>query len=271
VSNPGPSEADKPVVTDELPPSRGLRWVAAFLGLAVLALGGIATFRSTNGAGSAALVVGGIALLVLSGLADRIELLKVGNVEFHVRAAASQLIRRADELEMQGDTAAAEHLRSEAEHLLLQATPTARRYEELRRIQPPGRERTAEFRKLVDHARKFSREKHPSAEVVRGMFEGGSEGDRVYALVLMQEDPAAGDLSCVIGAISESRSAYEQYRALRAAEEMLRMLNSSERKQLATAIQQAMEPGGYITRSSDRYGLAQNILNMVADRAPRRT
>jgi hypothetical protein len=155
--------------------------------------------------------------------------------------------------------------------LLLQASLSARRYEELRRIQPPGRERTAEFRKLVDHARKFSREKHPSAEVVRGMFEGGSEGDRVYALVLMQEDPAAGDLSCIIGAISESRSAYEQYRALRAAEEMLRMLSSTEREQLATAIRQAMKPGGFITPSSDRYGLAQNILNMVADRAPRRT
>ena len=251
------------MVNDELPPSHGLRWVAAFLGLAVLALGGVATFRSTNGAGSAALVVGGLALLVLGGLADRIESLKVGNVEFHVRAAVRQLIRRADELEVQGDTAAAEQLREEAEHLLLQASPAARRYEELRRMQPSGRERTVEFRKLVDHARKFSREKHPSAEVVRGMFEGGSEGDRVYALVLMQEDPAAGDLSCVIDAISGSRSAYEQYRALRAAEEMLRLLNNSERKQLADAIRQAMRPGGYLTPSSNRYGLAQNILNMV--------
>lgn len=95
------------------------------------------------------------------------------------------------------------------------------------------------------------------------MFEGGSEGDRVYALVLMQEDPAAGDLSCVIDAISGSRSGYEQYRALRAAEEMLRLLNNSERKQLADAIRQAMRPGGYLTPSSNRYGLAQNILNMV--------
>src|SRR5262249_20666043 len=129
VGNGGAEEGDKTAVDGESPPSPGLRWAAAFLGLAVLAVGGVATFRSTNGAGSAALVVGGIALLVLAGLAERIDLLKVGNVEFHLRAAARQLSRRADELELQGDTAAAEQLRQEAEHLLLQASPAARRYE----------------------------------------------------------------------------------------------------------------------------------------------
>ena len=81
------------MVNGELPASRGLRWVAAFLGLAVLAVGGVATFRSTNGAGSAALVIGGVALLVLGGLGDRIELLKLGNVEFHLRAAAPGPLR----------------------------------------------------------------------------------------------------------------------------------------------------------------------------------
>lgn len=53
----------------------------------------------------AALVVGGIALLILAGLADRIDLLKIGDVEFHLRAAARQLSQRADELESRGDTA----------------------------------------------------------------------------------------------------------------------------------------------------------------------
>lgn len=261
MSDTGPAETDRPEVTGESPPLRGLRWVAAFLGLAVLALGAVATFRSANGAGSAALVVGGLALLILGGLGDRIELLKVGNVEFHVRAAARQLIRRADELELQGDTAGAEHLRGEAERLLLQASPAARRYEELRRTRPSGRQRNVEFRELVDEARKFSREKHPSADVVRSMFERGGDGDRVYALVLMHEDSAAGDLSCVVEAISASRSAYEQYWALRTAEKMVRRLNSSERKQLADAIRQEM--GRYLTPSSDRYGMAQNILYTI--------
>ena len=156
MSNSGPAETDRPVVNGELPPAQGLRWAAAFLGLAVLALGGVATFRSTNGGGSAALVVGGVALLVLGGLGDRIEQLKVGNVEIQVRAAA-HLIRRADQLELQGDTEAAEQLREEAERLLLQASPAARRYEELRRTRSPGPQRTAELYDVVEAARQFSR------------------------------------------------------------------------------------------------------------------
>jgi hypothetical protein len=238
--------------------------VAAVLGLAVLAVGGVATFRSTNGAGSAALVVGGIALLVLGGLGDRIELLKVGNVEFHIRAAARQLIRRADELERQGDTAAAEQLREEAERLLLQASPAARRYEELRLTQPAGSQRTAElYKALVDVARQFSKDQHPSAEVVRNMFRRDREGDRVFALVLMQEDPNTGDLASVLDAISRSRSAFEQYQALASALKMLPRLDSSKRKQLAGAIRQQMKPGGYITPFTDRYTLAQRILNVT--------
>jgi len=134
VTNTGPAKVGSSTATNGEPSSlRGLRWIAAFLGVSVLAVGGVATFFSTNGAGSAALVVGGIALLVLGGLGNRVDLLKVGSVEFHLRAAARQLSRRADELEVHGDAAAAEQLRKEAERLLLQASPAARSYEELRR------------------------------------------------------------------------------------------------------------------------------------------
>ena len=264
VNDPGFAEADRTAVDDELSSSRGLRWVAAVLGLAVLAVGGVATFRSTNGAGSAALVVGGIALLVLGGLGDRIELLKVGNVEFHIRAAARQLIRRADELERQGDSAGAEQLREEARHLLRQASPAARRYEELRRTQPTGPQRTAElYKALVDVARQLSKDQHPSAEFVRSMFRSDREGERVFALVLMQEDPDTGDLASVLDAISRPRSAFEQYQALAAALEMLSRLDSSERERLASAIRQQLESGEWITPSTGRYSLAQRILSVT--------
>ena len=53
----------------------------------------------------------------------------------------------------------------------------------------------------------------PRPGAVRDMFKRGG-GERVYALVLMQEDPAIGDLGCALDAISRSRSAFEQYQAL---------------------------------------------------------
>jgi len=263
VSDTGSAKDDRTAVDYELPLSRRLRWLAAFLGLAVLAVGGFATFRSTNGAGSAALVVGGIALLILAGLVDRIDLLKVGDVEFHLRAAARQLSRRADELESRGDTAAASQLREEAERLLLQASPAARSYEEIRRTRPSGSQRTAELYKLVYDAREYSANQHPAAEAVRDMFKHGGEGDRVYALVLMEEDPATGNLECVLDAISKSRSAFEQYQALSAAYKMVSRLDNSNRNRLADSIRQQINSGEHITPSTDRWGLANQILAAI--------
>jgi hypothetical protein len=269
VNDTGSAEADQATVGGESPPSRGLRWAAASVGLAVLATGGVATFLSTNGAGSAALVVGGIALLVLGGLGERIDLLKVGNLEFHLRAAARQLSRRADELESQGDSAAAEQLREEAERLLLQASPAARRYEELRRTRPAGPQRTAELYKLVNEAREYSRNQHPTAQAVLDMFKSGGDGDRVYALVLMQEDPDTADLASVLNAISSSRSAFEQYQALVSALKMLPQLDSPKQKRLADATRQQMSAGGHITPTTDRYSLAQQILNLTVQEKSR--
>jgi hypothetical protein len=201
--------------------------------------------------------------LVLGGLGDRIESLKVGNVEVRLRALAERLIQRADEAVDRGDTEAAGQLREEAERLLRQASPATRDYEELRRTLPAGRQRTAELYNVVYAARQDSKKEHPSAEAVRDTFRRGGDGDRVYALVLMQEDPATGDLACVLDAISGSRSAFEQYQALATALKMLPLLDGSSRKQLADAIRQQMKSGGYITPSTDRWALAQEILNVI--------
>jgi len=114
------------------PSGRGRQGLAALVGVLALSTGAVGTFLSANGAGSAALVVGGIALLLFALLGDRLELLKVGNFEFHLREAARELAQRAVDLEAHGDSEAAEGLRKEARHLLLVASPAARTYEDLR-------------------------------------------------------------------------------------------------------------------------------------------
>src|SRR6266700_1879187 len=136
-----PGDGSAPHLEHAATRSYGRQVVATVLGIATLAAGAAATFISSNGAGSAGLVAGGVALLLFVLLGERLEFLKVGNVEFHLREAARQLTRQAAKLEAQGDMEAAERLRAEARRLLLHASPAARAYEELRRTIPSGAQR----------------------------------------------------------------------------------------------------------------------------------
>lgn len=95
------------------------------------------------------------------------------------------------------------------------------------------------------------------------MFKHGGDGDRVCTLVLIQEDPATGDFGWILDAISRSRSAFELYEALGSALKMLPRLDSSNRRQLADVIRHQMEPGGYITPTTDRCTPAQRILDAI--------
>ena len=67
------------------------RIVAAFLGLALLATGCVATFLSSNGAGSATIIASGAIFLLLALLDERISSVKVGDFELQLREVAQQL------------------------------------------------------------------------------------------------------------------------------------------------------------------------------------
>jgi hypothetical protein len=174
-------------------------------------------FLSSNGVGSAALVVSGTALLLVVMLGDRVESLKVGNVEFRLREAALHLSHQAALMEARGYDDAAEQLRQEAERLLLDASPAAREYEELRQMRPHGAERIADLNKIVQAAAQYSKTNRVSPEAVRQIFSIGGDGERVYALALMQAVPEAGDVDCILESIPYSHSAFEQGQALCAA------------------------------------------------------
>lgn len=245
--------------------SRARQTAAVALGIALVAAGGVATFLSSNGAGSAGLVTGGVVLLLFVLLGERLESLKVGNVEFHLREAARQLTRQAADLEAQGNIEAAERLREEAQRLLLRASPAARAYEELRRATPPGAQRIIELRKIVDDAHEYSRSEHPSAEAVREIFYSGGDGERVYALALMQEDPVVGDVDCIVEAVRSSHSAFEQGQALAAALRLIPRLGAADRARLGEAVRDQLHPDGHIARSTYRSRLASEILSALSD------
>lgn len=255
----------------EPPLGQGRSWlrireaVVAVLGVAALAAGATATFISSNGAGSAALVASGAGLLLFVLLGEKIEWFKVGDVEFHLREAARGLTREASRLEAQGDTAAAEQLREEARRLLVRASPAARAYEELRRTRPPGAKRVMELSNIVSDARQYSRAEHPPADAVRQIFASGGDGERVYALALMQEDPDVGNLEGILDAICHSHSAFEQGEALAAALQMAPLLGPADRARLSESVRQQLAPGGYVARSTDRRRLAHQLLSVLSD------
>ncbi len=70
----------------------------------------------------------------------------------------------------------------------------------------------------------------------------------------------------VLPGIVSSRSAFEQYQALRAAEEMIQSLDASQLEKLVQAVrdQRSGGPGKFITRDSDRWAISERILGMAA-------
>lgn len=244
--------------------SRARQVTIAALGIATLAAGGTATFVSSNGAGSAGLIACGAVLLLVVLLGEKIEWMKLGDVEFHLRRAAGELSRQADVLEARGDTGAAEQLREEARKLLVRASPSARAYEELRQRMPPGPDRLVELSRIVRDAREHSRAEHPSAEAIREIFSSGSDGERVYALVLMQESPDTDHLDCILDTILHPRSAFEQGQALAAALKVAPLLGPRGKSQLREIVQGDLTSGGHIARSTDRLSLARALLSLLS-------
>ena len=239
------------------------RIIVAVAALACLAAGGVATFVTTNGPGSATLIAGGIGLLVVAFLGGRLESFKFGGVEATLHAA-EQLYGRAETLEAGGDHVAAGRLRSEAHRLLLQVAPDVWAYEDLRRMQPPGPERTARMHDAAVLKALSSRRHRPSAEAVNGMFLKGEDGDRVFALVLMREDPDAASLDSILDGIVASRSAFEQYLAVEAAERLVQTgLDDQSRARVRRALLAQTSPGGWIKPTTDRWPLAQRLLGIA--------
>jgi hypothetical protein len=237
----------------------------ALLGAMALVAGGVATFVSSNGPGSAGLAASGAALLVLVLLGEKIEWLKIGSVEVHLREAARTLTLEADRLEAQGHTEAAIRLREEAGRLLVRAYPAARSYEELRQTQAPTPERVLRLSEVVSAARRHARAERPSAEAVTEIFRNGGDGERVYALGLMQEAPDATYLESIIDAICQSQSAFEQGEALAAALQVAPLLDVDGKARLRDLIREQLNSDGHIARSTYRRSLCEQLLSMLGD------
>ncbi len=96
------------------------RLLLSAVGAGSYVAGVVAVFKTGNGAGTAALLTIGGLLLVLGVMGQRVESIKVGELEFKLQAAVEAIdkIAVADQQESIGNASTAKQLRSEARRML---------------------------------------------------------------------------------------------------------------------------------------------------------
>ncbi|MFD8594363.1 hypothetical protein ACFV1L_05130 [Kitasatospora sp. NPDC059646] len=172
---------------------------------------------------------------------------------------ALQAFVNAEGLSGVGDVEAADQLRARAMETLGLPTAEAARYDSIRQSQPRSIARTARMQAMVDAARESAPSTGLTAHQIAEFFGGGGEGQRTYALALMQGDPALVTWHCVLDAIEHSRSAFEQFQALEAARSALNRLPVEHRTGLRRVLEAQLRDGR-ISRSTQRRQVAEEIL-----------
>jgi hypothetical protein len=150
-------------------------------------------------------------------------------------------------------------VRDELEDLRSQADAIATPYERLRADKASSRARTAEMERHIATARAAARRGGHGRRDVAALFSSGSDGERIYALGLMQGKHSLTSSDAIVDGILRSRSAFEQYQALLLAQRAWKSLRRRDQQRVLEAINLEMQSGGHIEQGSDRYELARAI------------
>lgn len=150
-------------------------------------------------------------------------------------------------------------VRHELDELRRQTAAVSSTYEQIRVDEPSGPKREAKLNRLMRELRAEARSGKHSPKDVAELFAGGSRGERITALGLMQGNHALVSVDAIADGIRNSRSAFEQYAALRLAGDVWEALGGDERDRVAEAVNVAMGASGYIHPGTDRYPLARAI------------
>lgn len=138
------------------------------------------------------------------------------------------------------------------------------RYEDLVSTEPSGWNRTSRMEGLLREARALDTDVLGPGDVA-SIFASGTDGSRIAALALAEADPRLATADLLIDAIRDSRSSFEHYHGLVAAEKALRHLDPQDRARLAATIE-AVLAGPLGERSSDRRTVARRILDELRAR-----
>lgn len=102
-------------------------------------------------------------------------------------------------------------------------------------------------------------------EQIIKLFRTGSEGNRIAALALAKVKPDAAYFDMLIEALRGTKSAFEQYQALSAIEQLFPQLSENQKGVLKSAItgQKGEGPGRFINPGTDREAIADRLLKMM--------
>lgn len=227
-------------------------------GMACLVAGAVAVFTTDNELGSASLVAAGVVVAGCGVFGDRVRSVEAGGVKLGLEQRAEQDFVAAAQARATGDVERASRLERRAAMLRATAAAVGTRYEHLRSSQPSGWDRTKQLEAVMQSAREMETSDLSPSDV-EDVFDTGGEGNRVVALALIERDPRLATLEVLKQAMVHSRSSFEQYHGLSAAEAALPFLTADDRLRLRRAVE-AMLIGPLGDRTSDRRTVARRIL-----------
>ena len=139
----------------------------------------------------------------------------------------------------------------------------ATQYEQIRSQSSPGAQRTSEMNQLVARVRGFAGQAAYTPAEIQRIFDTGTAGNRIVALALAFMKPNPLMFGSILGAIRNSKSAFEQYHALLAARALLPKLNDSQKGELGALLQDRADNIRYITQDTSRQIISMSILGKL--------
>ena len=212
-----------------------LNWIVGVIGVGMLLGGVVVLFTTDQSARSGFLLTLGLVLVLVALLGGRIQLegFEILGAKVRVREVVK---RRLELAESPGRDQGADGAELRDQAVVLQKlVGLYGLYEHIRRMEPPGDERTETLTSLPCACRRSEgRPEFEPAEVM-GWFHEGTDALRVIALNLMLANKKYRDFVAVLETVDMPHSLFEQYYGIELAKKMLPDLDDLQRGLLADA------------------------------------
>jgi hypothetical protein len=218
---------------------RHLLWAVGALGVVAFFVGAVVLFTSDHDARSGFLLTLGLVLALIALLGGQIQLegFEILGAKVRVREVVKNRLELATSNE-RGEMPDGDKIRNQA-IVLQKLVGLYGLYEHVRRVEPPGPQRTEKLDGLALSMQQAGEKAEFDPVEVIEWFHEGTDPLRVIALNLMLVNPEHRDFLTVIKAIDDPHSLFEQYYAMRVGRTMLPDLDPLQKRLLADALSRA--------------------------------
>jgi hypothetical protein len=114
----------------------------------------------------------------------------------------------------------------------------------------------------MEQARATARDGQFKGDEIEDLFRRGTEGERIYALAVLQQHPELASANLVFDAVRASRSRFEQYHSLILAELVESRLLPEQKRTLKRVLNEQVN-SGLMPPDGDRGRVATRILTKL--------